>query len=322
MCRISRRMTEPVWVVGASGLLGSAVRRLLAENSVPVFHRSVTWDQPEVAATQLVNSVRGYAQLTKNPVIIWCAGAGIPSSPAAVFDAETLVFRAFLAALSDLPTGLLGRTRIFFASSGGGVYAGAENPPYDENSEPRPLAPYGFAKLAREHDLELFCHQTGARSISGRISNLYGPGQDLRKTQGLISTLLMGFLTHTPTQIYVSLDTVRDYLYVSDAAALIVRSLDRLLTEPPGTAAVKVLSSGQGTTIGALLSLTRQAIGRPPLIVQAASPFANVQARDLSMRSIVWPEVDKRARVSMLDGISRTYLELLQLHCRPRKEAA
>ena len=52
----------------------------------------------------------------------------------------------------------------------------------------------------------------------GRFSNLYGPGQNLGKLQGLISRLALSAVTRQPINIFVPLDTIRDYVYVDDAA--------------------------------------------------------------------------------------------------------
>jgi len=46
----------------------------------------------------------------------------------------------------------------------------------------------------------------------GRMSNLYGPGQNLKKVQGLISQMCLRVLTRQPLVLYVPLDTIRDYL--------------------------------------------------------------------------------------------------------------
>ncbi len=305
----------PVWVIGSGGLLGSAVVAQLMRDQAEIIDHPVHWTDETRTRTDFAEGIRQLPSSVGRPVIIWCAGAGIPSSSASVFTAEIEVFREFLAELRRLPTTVLTRLRIFYASSAGAVYAGVGAPPYDERSPVRPLAPYGDAKLAIEDELRRFSHSSGVRVISGRISNLYGPGQDLTKAQGLISALLMSSLVHKPLQIYVSLDTIRDYLFVADAAELIVASLQRLDHEESGSFCIKVLCSGTGTTISGLLGLVRLVVGRRPLIVQGASRLARVQTRDLSVRSVVWPEIDHRSSTTMLDGLGRTYLDLLQRRC-------
>ncbi|CEG92251.1 NAD-dependent epimerase/dehydratase family protein [Propionibacterium freudenreichii] len=305
---------DTAWVIGSGGLLGGAVKARLRSDGLRVFTGRVHWTDPVRANHDLALQLETFTAGNPAPVIIWCAGAGVPSSPQAVFDVETAVFTSFLRKLRGLPIQQLATLRFFFASSAGAVYSGAGTPPYDEHSDTRPLAPYGHAKLAMESELSTFCNETGARSVCGRISNLYGPGQDLAKAQGLISVLLMSALTHKPVQIYVSFDTIRDYLFVDDAADLVIGCLERLANEEPGTTVTKVLCHGYGTTIGALLGLTRLVIGRRALTIQRASKLANVQTRDLSMWSRVWPELSAFARTPLLDGIGRTYLDLAARH--------
>ena len=81
----------------------------------------------------------------------------------------------------------------------------------------QPVSPYGFAKLDQEGLVATWAEATQVRTIVGRLANLYGPGQNVAKPQGLISQLVLSTLLRRPTSIYVPLDTMRDYLYVDDA---------------------------------------------------------------------------------------------------------
>ena len=67
--------------------------------------------------------------------------------------------------------------------------------------------------------------ESGGRVVVGRIANLYGPAQGLEKPQGLISHLIKSHLPRVPISIYVSLDTMRDYIYAADCAELVVDTL-------------------------------------------------------------------------------------------------
>ena len=148
--------------------------------------------------------------------------------------------------------------------------------------------------------------------LVGRISNLYGPGQNLAKPQGLVSHICRAQLSGQPISVYVSLDTIRDYLFVDDAAALICDGLDRLGSEPAGTAVTKILASQRGVTVGALLAECRRLFKRAPRVVLGSSPFAKLQVRDLRMRSVVWPELDRRALTPLPVGIDATAADLLR----------
>jgi UDP-glucose 4-epimerase len=205
--------------------------------------------------------------------------------------------------------------RFFLASSAGGVYAGAPNPPYSEKSEPQPLAPYGFAKLAAEQAAAEFGADSGTRVLVGRIANLYGPGQNLDKPQGLISVFARAYLTGQPVTVYVSLDTLRDYIFINDAADLVADCLVRLSEADvrPGETITKIIATQRADTIGALIGACKTVFKRRPRVVLGASPYAKAQAHDLRLRSVVWPELDNRPFTPLPVGIDATVRDMQSL---------
>jgi UDP-glucose 4-epimerase len=220
---------------------------------------------------------------------------------------EVATFSAFIDALLESPAP--GLRAFFLASSAGGVYAGADDPPFTEDSPALPLNEYGRAKLRLELEARRLA-ETGARVLLGRISNLYGPGQKIAKQQGLITTLCYAHLTRQPAHVYVSLDTIRDYLYVDDCAALVLAGSERVGREPPGSVVTKILAAQQSSTIANLLGCCRQVFGPRVPITTALSARSRQQARDLRFRSIVWPELDRRPLTPLASGIHRTAEDL------------
>ncbi len=299
----------PTWVIGSGGLLGQAVVRRLHATRTPLLTTLIPWSTTDDATAALDG---GMAQLRHvagdGPWrIAWCAGAGVTGTPPKVLDQEVATFERFLDNNADVADG----SSLFLASSAGAVYAGAHPAPFTELHQPRSISAYGDAKLATESTAIDWAARTGARVVIGRISNLYGPGQNLAKPQGLISHICRAQLAAQPISVYVSLDTVRDYLYVDDAAGLILDGLDRIATAPAGVAVVKILASQQGVTVGALLAECRRLVKRSPRVVLGASPYARLQVRDLRMRSVVWPELDRRSLTPLPAGIHATLTDLL-----------
>jgi UDP-glucose 4-epimerase len=245
--------------------------------------------------------------------VAWCAGAGVTGTSAPALQLELLALRETLDALAVAPQGRNGA--FFFASSAGGLYAGVGEPPYDESSPVRPLAAYGQAKLDAEAMVGDWSDQTGTPSLIGRIANLYGPGQNLAKAQGLISQICRSHLTGQPLSIYVSLDTLRDYLFAPDCARLIASGLERLRRVESGTGpavVTKILASQRAITIGAVLGEMRRIFKSSPRIVLGASPVSAMQARDLSLRSRVWPDLDLDSLTPFPVGVAATAADLLR----------
>lgn len=291
--------THPTWVIGSGGLLGSAVVRALWSRGDRLFVERFAWDEPEDA---IATARAAAARIGALPEwrVIWCAGSGVTGSSAASFALERAVLDATLDSLGQGRPGT-----VFFASSAGALYAGSAGPPFSEGHTPQPLAPYGHAKLDAERHLADFARDTGHRVLIGRIANLYGPGQKLDKPQGLISHLLRSLYTRAPMSIYVPLDTIRDYLYVDDCAAMILDALDRV--EAGGESPVtKIQASHRPTTVGELIGEVRRLSHRRPPVVLAESPLAALQSRDLRLRSTTLPDIDHRSLTPLGAGIAAT----------------
>ncbi|NIL79860.1 NAD-dependent epimerase/dehydratase family protein [Rhodococcoides kroppenstedtii] len=298
-------MTTLSWVVGSGGLLGSAVSAELSRRGHAVATDRIPWLDGDAARAVITSRTRSLTTSEADRVnVVWCAGAGVNGTPRAAFDRENELFAHALAVIEE--TGPPGRPiTVFHASSAGGVYAGTPDAPHDESSAVAPLGDYGYAKLRAEQEAVDFGHRTGASVVVGRFANLYGPGQNLSKPQGLISHLCRGYLLASPVSIYVPIDTLRDYLYITDAAEMVADSLD-VASRERSTPVTKIFASGNAVTIGAILGACRSVFRRRPLVVQAASPLSTLQGRDLRLRSRVWPEIDRRTHRTLPAGIAAT----------------
>jgi UDP-glucose 4-epimerase len=301
------RPSPATLVVGAGGLLGRHVSARLERAGSPVTAAVVPWGDRAGAPAALrsaVDTLRHRAD-ARPWNIAWCAGAGVVATAPEVLAEEQSVFEALMAHLGRV-VGPDDDGALFLASSAGGVYAGSEHPPFTESTQPRPLAPYGRVKLAMEDAARSFADLTGTPVLVGRISNLYGPGQDLTKPQGLVSQLCRAHTTREPVSIYVSLDTRRDYLFVGDCADMVVDGLAGL-REHAGTGVVtKILSSGRSTTIATLIGESTRLFRRRPRVVVRSPSVTGAQVRDLRVESLVWRELDRHARTPLPVGMSLT----------------
>jgi UDP-glucose 4-epimerase len=110
--------------------------------------------------------------------------------------------------------------QIIFLSSGGCVYSGNELP-FKENFPIEGINAYGRHKAEMEKVL--------VNSVSNwtilRLSNVYGPGQQPGKGQGVIAEWKKSLSEHNSINVFGSLNSFRDYLYISDACDAIVLSI-------------------------------------------------------------------------------------------------
>ena len=303
------------WVVGAGGLLGSAVCRRLAALDREVRTTAVPWGDHEGSVEALLLSA---AELPAGGwEVYWCAGAGVVGTSQQELDDEAAVLEDFL---ERWDPGVGPGRGFLLASSAGGVYAGSTGAPFTEHTDPAPISPYGRAKLRSEEVATAFALRTGTALLVGRLSNLYGPGQDAGKSQGLITQLCRAQLARQPLSIYVSLDTIRDYLFVDDAARMVVATLGAV--SPGGRRALKVLASERSSTIGAILGNLHRITRRRPPIVQGFSAKAHFQVRDLRLRSVAWPHTVGLAGTPMVTGIAATLRSMHGERTVPRRYPA
>jgi UDP-glucose 4-epimerase len=291
----------PTLVVGAGGLLGSHVVRAVPSAVAPPM--SIPWRaDPTAALGDLAvwldrRSQRGPWRVT------WCAGTGGVDTTADALAAETSALEHFLGALarSSRPT----EGAFLFASSAGGVHGGSTEDPVTEHTPAAPMSPYGRAKLEQEELVRSWSVATGIPTVVARLSNLYGPGQRVR--QGLVSRLVEASLRAQPLLLFVPLDTVRDYLYVTDAARKVGELIERAAAPRPSGDdgfTVKLVCSGQATTVGQLVAEVQRIRRRRTPVTFGATPATALQPRTLRFRSVVWTDVDRGGAVSLPEGIA------------------
>lgn len=302
-------MTRLEWVIGSSGQLGSAISRAGAARSLPHVTAPIRWADPGLSALDLRAGIGALFEGEHDERhVYWVAGASVTSATRAAADVEADVFRGFVSALAERVArhGAQGLS-VFFASSAGGVYSGSPaRPPFTESSLPTAISAYGDAKLAMEAALAELS-RLGIPVLIGRFSTLYGPDQRIDKPQGFISHLCRSYLTREPLSIYVSLDTMRDYIHADDAARVARAGLEMVSRLPAShKAVVKNIGSLAPSTLGQILAQARLVFKRKPQVVLATSSLSAGQVTDLRIDSVVLPELDAIPRRSLLVGLAQT----------------
>jgi len=311
-----------LWVVGGGGLLGSHLRRALRQrlpdaalwDSEPLH---LAWHDPTRLAGELNCAVAAFAAAVRerggNWALAWCAGTGVVTSPTAVFEPE---WSAWVRLLDLLGRHLCGRSQngqgaIFLASSAGGAFGGSPDRVLTEHTPPQPVSDYGVNKLRMEEALRNWAAAFPDVSyLIGRISSLYGPGQDLRKAQGIISHLSRCSIHRRPVNIYVPLDTLRDYLFADDCAHQVAASLRRLLAERP-RGILKIFASEELTSLSRIVGVFFRITKHRPLIVLQRSRRA--QPVSLKLRSEVWRDLPGLRKTDLATGIHRVHEHHLAL---------
>jgi UDP-glucose 4-epimerase len=313
-----------LWVVGGGGLLGSHLRRALPrhvtgarlwEPTPPHF----SWTDGARLAEELRHAVEAFGSTVRAQgrawALLWSAGIGVVSSLPATLEPEWSAWTQLLDLLGQHLAGPADHLpgAIFLASSAGGVYGGSRDHVLSEHTPPWPISAYGAHKLGMEEALRSWADRfPNLSSLIGRISSLYGPGQDLNKAQGIISHLSRYLIHHHAVNIYVPLDTRRDYLFADDCADHIAASLGRLMAERP-RAVLKIFASEELTTLARIVGIFFRMARRRPLIACSQKP-QDTQPMSLKFRSDVWRDLKGLRKTDLATGIHLVHEHQLALY--------
>ena len=312
---LSGAEAEPLtWIIGTGGLLGSTLAEQLRLRGRQCFAPSEpwAWDQPERLSTQLRRALASFGNRLRPGQpweSHWTAGRAAMTSGGGELEADCRGFHALVESIAE-ESALRGHRGILVQdSSAGGIHAASSARLIDEDTPPEPNNPYGHWKLEQEEltrRLVTAGHAEGA--FIARISTLYGVGRTNTRRSGLIRTIAHHLLRRQPVKIFVPLDTMRDYIAVPDAAAMILAGADmtwgRIVSGEGCRCFTRLVASEQPTAVSELLGIFRRLTRRNPLVVTSISGPAHLYSRCVQYRSNFQPDFRRLATTSLPLGIA------------------
>lgn len=221
-----------ILVLGAGGFLGQLVTSRLARdghqlvclvrNSTKGLNEAnVRYVQATVDDTQALLAHASDADYILH--FAWDTTPGTSKGQPAVEAVNNLLptFR-LLEQLHLIPT-----CPLVFVSSAGAVYSDVLDGMATESSPLSPKSYYGAGKLAVEMFLHAFAAQTGHPVVIVRPSNVYGPGQTVKRQFAIVPTLMEAIRNGSTFKIWGSGEATRDYLYANDFSEFFVQLIKR-----------------------------------------------------------------------------------------------
>lgn len=148
------------------------------------------------------------------------------------------MIREDLSLLNEIGTNILdscvknGVNTICFPSSGGAIYGMTSDEVINEQVSTNPISNYGLTKLVFEKLLIIYQYHHGLNYLIFRLSNVYGPFQNLNKPQGVISHWLKNIIEGRVIEIWGDGLVRRDYIYIDDAIeAMILATESKIRNE-------------------------------------------------------------------------------------------
>jgi nucleoside-diphosphate-sugar epimerase len=214
-------MTDNVTLVtGASGFLGKAVMKLLAEQK----QRAIGLDPRSSATTQVVDDLSDRSKLTKllaNEKITHIIHAGGVSGPMVLADDPVEVISInVLGSLNLLYAAIDAGVRAFiYCSSAAALGSFQESAPVDENYPLRPNNTYSASKAAMEMVLRGLWGKIPLDLCALRFTVIYGPGRETTYTvEEIVGAALAGKAARIAPM------AAWPYVYIDDAARAAVQA--------------------------------------------------------------------------------------------------
>jgi nucleoside-diphosphate-sugar epimerase len=188
-----------------------------------------------------------------------------------------------------------GEVRRFVYASSSSVYGNCVGGQSAESDRPQPFSPYGVTKLAAEHLCCAYAENFGLPTVSLRYFTVYGPGQ---RPDMAIHRLIEAARNGTPFPLYGDGRQMRDFTYVDDVVAANLAAVGS--DPPPGT--VANVAGGSSTTVGEVVELIGELVGRP-LSIDARPPrpgdvLATAALTHVASQVLGWePRTDLRTGV-------------------------
>lgn len=170
--------------------------------------------------------------------------------------------------------------RVVFASSSS-IY-GDQDPeaPKVETMLPKPISPYGVAKMAAESYCQVFYQVYGLETVALRYFNVFGPRQDPQSMYAAVIPRFITALLHgdAPT-IYGDGEQTRDFTYVGNVIAGNLRAAEA----PANMVAGQIfnLAAGGQTSLNDLVDVLHEVIGsnvKPDYVAARAGDIKHSKA--------------------------------------------
>jgi len=199
--------------------------------------------------------------------------------------------------------------KFIFASSGGTIYGPTSILPINENHLTNPISSYGITKLFFEKLLNLYSENSKFDCTILRLSNVYGPKQNLKSKQGVISHWLNNIINKNPIELWGSGQSIRDYVYIDDVVNAFLKVINL-----PKSSDCKVLniSSNQGISLLDISSILTNNLNLKFNVIKKDSDNTDVNANVLD-NNLAKTKLNWIPQIGIEEGIQKTHNYLVKV---------
>jgi len=298
-------------ITGGAGFLGSALARRLSalEHEVPVLDDLSAADPrrlpEEVTFTRGdVNDLPRLWTLLQGVDCVYHLAARVSVQESVRYPREYNAVNvggtvSIMEAVRDV-----GIRRLVLVSSGA-IYGNQPVQPVSEEATSDPQSPYAVSKLAAEQYVHTIGRLWGIETVSLRVFNAYGPGQQLPVTHPPVIPYFMAqTIRGGSVTVHGNGAQTRDFVYIDD----VVEAMVAAATAPDVDRRVINVGSGIETNLIDLLHLIERVTGREAEVLMVPGQDGGVSrlCADISLARAL---LGYAPRVSLEDGLRRIVAE-------------
>jgi nucleoside-diphosphate-sugar epimerase len=206
---------------------------------------------------------------------------------------EEYVRRNLLASRRVFEAAASARVRVVFASSSS-IYGDAERYPTPEETEPRPISPYGITKLGCEQLAHAYAQGFGLDAVTLRYFTFYGPRQ---RPDMALARIVDALARGSTFELYGDGLQSRSFTYVADGVDATVAAMERA---PKGS--VYNVGGGEEATMREAIATLERVSGRTLDVAESRAAAGDVRRTSADAtrigRDLAW-----RATTSLEDGL-------------------
>src|SRR3954471_12038322 len=183
--------------------------------------------------------------------------------------------------------------RVVFASSSS-IYGEAERYPTPEETEPRPISPYGITKLGCEQLAHAYAQSFGLDAVVLRYFTFYGPRQ---RPDMALARIVDALARGSSFELYGDGLQSRSFTYVADGIEATIAAMERA---PAG--AVYNVGGGEEATMRDVIATLERVSGRTLDLVERPAAAGDVR-RTSADATRIERDLGWRATTSLDDGL-------------------
>lgn len=254
-------------------------------------HSGLYWLQGNVGDRGLVTEL-----LSKSDIVFYLVSSTVPGDDV---DVSQELFLNVSQLLQVLDLCELHRVKRFIFFSSSSVYGAQTVVPISESCVPLPISAHGVQKLTMEYYIGLFARRSDTDCKIVRLSNPFGPGQNIQGRQGFISIVIGHLKQASSVNIRGSGDDVRDYIYIDD-----VVDACQLLMTSESKQLVFNIGCGLGYSLNDVIGIFEQQLGYTVPVVHTECRESDIPVSVLDISKIN-SEFEFKPGVSFASGIKK-----------------